>query len=132
MMRQQGVASYQHTDIVTASSVQLIVLLYDGAIQAMKLAQEGIRRNHYLEKAHFIGRAMRIVNGLSECLDMDRGGDIARSLDDLYEYVLWDLSQANVRHDAARLDGPIRCLATLREAWALLAKREAVPHAVGQ
>jgi flagellar protein FliS len=130
-MQQTGIAAYQQTVIATASRVQLIVLLYNGALQAMKLAQDSIRTNRRHDQARFLDRAMRIVSGLADCLDGERGGEIAHLLARLYEYVLWELAQANLRQDAARVEGPIRCLATLREAWVELARRETQRAAVG-
>ncbi len=127
-----GVSQYRQTEVLTASRVQVVVLLYDGALQSMKLAQTGILQNNLADKARFLRRALTIVAELSNVLDMERGGDIATSLRRIYDYVTDELTQANVKHEAARIDGPIRCLSTLREAWEQVAKQQqALPQAVG-
>src|SRR5579885_2926132 len=112
---------YRKTQVLNSTGVEVIVLLYDGALQSMRLAQDGIRRNHQADKARFIKRALNIVSELMNVLDMERAGEIAVSLRRLYDYMLAELSQANLRNDATRIDGPIRCLMTLREAWEQLA-----------
>lgn len=126
-----AIAEYNKTQVLTASGPQVIVLLYDAALQALRLAQDGIRRNHHPDKARFLGRAFRIVGELDNVLDMERGGEIARALRRLYDYMLNELTQANLHHDAGRLEGPIRCLSTLREAWAQIAAQAPLPVAVG-
>ncbi len=40
----QYARQYQQTQIMTASSVQIVVLLYDAAIQSIELARVGIER----------------------------------------------------------------------------------------
>ena len=109
-------------------TVQLIVLLYDSAIQSMELAREAILTNHYKDKARFLDRSIAIVGELSSVLDFERGGEIAVSLHRLYDYMVQQCIQANLRHNGKHLDGPIRCLTTLREGWHVVARQEAVAH----
>ena len=120
---------YQQTQVMTASHVQLIVLLYDSAVQSLELAREGIMKNNYRDKARFLDRAMAIVGELSSVLDFERGGQVAVSLHRLYDYMIQECLQANLRHEAAHLDGPIRCLTTLREAWRVVAAQGIPAHA---
>lgn len=120
---------YQQTQVMTANQVQLIVLLYDSAIQSLELAREAILTNNYKDKARFLDRSMAIVGELDSVLDFERGGEIARSLHRLYDYVVQQCIQANLRHNGKHLDGPIRCLTTLREAWQVVARQETVTHA---
>ncbi|GKS59170.1 flagellar protein FliS [Nitrospira sp.] len=124
-----GIQQYQQTHILTSSGVQLVVVLYDGAIQAMQLAREAIVRNNQADKARFLHRAVNVVTELSNVLDMERGGEIAVSLRRLYDYVLAELLQANLHHRHDKLDGPIKCLTTLREAWQTVAVRGSEAYA---
>lgn len=128
-MMRHGIQQYQQTQVLTASGVQLVVVLYDGALQAMQLARESIVNNRPADKARFLRRAVNILTELSNVLDMERGGEIARSLRRLYDYALAELLQANLHNQAERLDGPIRCLATLRQAWQTVASRGAEAYA---
>lgn len=124
----QGALQYQHTQVTTASGVQLIVLLYDAAVQSLQLARESMVNNNHRDKARFLGRAVAIVGELSNVLDLERGGTIARSLQRLYDYMLAEFLQANLRHDVRHLDGPIKCLTTIREAWKQVAQQVVVSH----
>lgn len=126
-----GAQAYAHTQIQTASSVQVVVLLYDGAIASMKLAQEGITTSNYPDKARFLDRALRVIGELSASLNMEEGGGIAKDLRRMYEYMQFELTQANLKNEPCRLEGPIRCLSVMREAWMDLAVQGAKPRAVG-
>jgi flagellar protein FliS len=124
MTLSQGAHQYHQTQILTTSGVHLVVLLYDSAIQSLELAREGMIQNNYEDKARFLGRAVAIVTELSNVLDFEKGGDIAKSLHRLYDYMLAEFLQANLRNDPQRLTGPLRCLSNLREAWREIAARQ--------
>ncbi len=126
-----GAQAYATTQISTSSSVQVVVLLYDGAISSMKLAQEGIKGLNFQDKARFLDRALRVVGELSASLNMEEGGVIARDLRRLYEYVQYELTQANLKNEPGRLEGPIRCMCEIREAWQELANQGGKAQAVG-
>lgn len=126
-----GAQAYATTQISTASSVQVVVLLYDGAISSMKLAQEGIVALNFQDKARFIDRALRVVGELSASLNMEEGGIVARDLQRLYEYIQFELTQANLKNEPGRLESPIRCMSEIRKAWQELAVQGLKPQAVG-
>lgn len=123
-MLTQYTNQYKQTQVMTSSRVQVVVLLYDAAIQSIELARAGIESNDLNEKGRFLGRAISIIGELNSVLDFEQGGEIARSLRRLYEYMLNELVTANVRNDVRHLDGPLRCLTTLREGWREIATQE--------
>ncbi len=123
---------YQQTQILTSSGVQIVVLLYDAAIQSIELARRAIETNDLRDKGRFLGRAISIVGELNSVLDFERGGDIAPSLHRLYDYMLTELVAANARHNTRHLEGPLRCLTTLREAWREVAAQQQAPAAAAR
>lgn len=123
-MLTQYTNQYQQTQVMTSSRIQVVVLLYDAAIQAIELGRVGIESNDPREKGRFLGRAISIVGELNSVLDFEQGGEIAHSLHRLYEYMLSELVMANARNDARRLDGPLRCMTTLREGWREIAGQQ--------
>lgn len=112
------------TAIATASPVQIIVLLYDGAINALAAAKGRMQERNLAEKGALISKAIGIVEGLRAVLDHGKGGDISRNLDDLYDYMKRRLVAANLNNEPAGLEEVIRLLQTLREAWVELEARE--------
>jgi len=120
----QYARQYEQTQVVTSSGVQLVVLLYDAAIQSMEMARREIQAKNVREKARHLGRAIAIVGELNSVLNLEQGGEIARSLRRLYDYMLVELVEANARNNEQKLEGPLRCLITLREAWREVASQQ--------
>lgn len=105
---------------VTASNPhQLVLMLYDGALEAVKLARSHLAAGRIADKGQALGKAARIVEeGLKASLDRRVGGPMAGQLAQLYDYVSLRLLQANLRNDRAALDEVERLLGELRSAWA--------------
>lgn len=131
-MPTQYARQYQQTQVMTSSRVQIVVLLYDAALQSIELARRGIESNNIPEKGRFLGRAISIVGELDSALDFDQGGEIARSLHRTYDYILAELVAANRNNKSHHLDGPSRCLSVLREAWVEVAVQENIPVGAGR
>jgi flagellar protein FliS len=111
------------TAVTTASPVQLIVLLYDGALSALATAKGRMQEKQFAEKGALISKAIGIIEGLRAVLNQGEGGEIARNLNDLYDYMKRRLATANLKNDPAGLDEVMRLLSTLREAWVELEAR---------
>lgn len=124
-MFNQGVKAYQdvgvHTAVSTANPVQIVVLLYEGAMAALQTAKGEMSRQNTLEKSRLLMKAIDIIEGLRGALDFQQGGDISVSLSDLYLYMVRQVSLANLRNDPALLDEVHQLLGVLLEAWKVLA-----------
>ncbi|MCP9473011.1 MAG: flagellar export chaperone FliS [Nitrospira sp.] len=123
---------YRQTQVMTSSRVQIVVLLYDAAIQSIELARQAIETHNIADKGRFLGRAISIVGELDCALDYERGGEIARLLHQIYEYAMAELVEANVRNDRRRLEGALRCLNVLREGWREAAVQDRAPLALAR
>ncbi|HET7776731.1 MAG TPA: flagellar export chaperone FliS [Azospira sp.] len=125
-MFNQGVRAYAQvkveTAVSTANPVQLVVLLYEGAISAIASAKGEMERRNVAQKAQFINKAIDIIEGLRNALEFSQGGDIAISLNDLYLYMVQRLSTANLKNDPVILDEVSSLLRELLSAWEVLAK----------
>ena len=117
MSPQTGLHSYQINDISTSSQGQLILMLYDGALQAVNQAIQCMSRKEIAEQSRHILKAQDIINELSSALDMKQGGEVAKTLDQLYQFVLNQLIQANITSDTMYLESIIKVLTPLRDAW---------------
>ena len=132
-MFNQGVKAYAQvkveTAVSTANPVQLVVLLYEGAISAIASAKGEMERGNVAQKAKFINNAIDIIEGLRNALDFSQGGDIAVSLNDLYLYMVQRLSTANLKNDTALLEEVSRLLSEILGAWESLAKNQGAEQA---
>ena len=112
------VNQYQHNQIATASREQILLMLYDGAIRFCRQAKTGLKENDMAVKGKYIGKAMAIIAEFAGSLNHDIGGEIAENLDALYNYMLKELSLANVHNDGDKIEIVVTMLKDLRETWA--------------
>ena len=129
---QRGVNAYakvgMETSVMSASPHKLIVLLYDGALTAIKNAASHMAAGNIVEKSKAISKALDIINnGLRASLDKKAGGEIARNLDALYVYMTERLLTASLQNKTALLDEVQTLLADLRDAWTQIGEKPAAP-----
>ena len=118
------------TAVPSASPQQLILLLYEGAISAISSAQHHLRQKDIAAKGGAISKAISIIDGgLKASLDLNVGGDLAKSLFELYAYMSRRLLQANLNNDHAALDEVRQLLLQLKGAWETLAANPAAAAA---
>ncbi|MES2534925.1 MAG: flagellar export chaperone FliS [Pseudomonadota bacterium] len=106
------------TGVAAASPHQLIVMLFEGALVAVSSALQGMRAGDIQHRGQSISRAISIIdNGLRASLDKEAGGDIAHSLDALYDYMNRRLLMANLKNQPDMLEEVYRLLSELKSAW---------------
>ncbi len=113
-----GLGAYKKTSVQTASKEQILLMLYQAAIKNCKKAIEAINNNDVQKKGEHVGKLQDIVIELNNSLDFEVGGDVARELSSLYDYVLYSSTQANIKIDVEPLEGCLRVLTTLYDGWA--------------
>lgn len=112
-----GLGAYKKTSIHTASKEQILIMLYQAAIKNCKKAMEAIDEKNIAKKGEFIGKLQDIVIELNNSLDLEVGGDVAKELSSLYDYMLFASTQANIKIDKEPLNGCLKVLNTLYEGW---------------
>lgn len=106
------------TGVVAASPHQLIVMLYEGAELAVRMAIKHMDEGDLAKKSAAITKASSIIlDGLKAALDPQQGGDIAQRLDALYDYMSSRLMLAHVKNQAAPLEEVLGLLQELHGAW---------------
>jgi flagellar protein FliS len=112
---------YRKSAVTGASPIQVIVLLYDGALKHMEAGRHAIAHQDFARQNEHLQAAQKIVMELMACLDMEKGGEIAWNLLKLYEYSLNELVRANIEDDSSGVAHAIRIFSDLRESWVKLA-----------
>ncbi len=121
---------YKKKQIQSATPGQLIVLLYDGAIDYLNRAESAIddKNPKSIEKYHNnLIRAQDIITELMASLNMEEGGDIAKNLQRLYDFMNHRLIDANMSKDHKPIEEVRGLLVELRDAWASIASKEGLP-----
>ncbi|MBL8293699.1 MAG: flagellar export chaperone FliS [Bryobacterales bacterium] len=113
--------AYLESEILQADPLRLVQLLYRGAIEAVGKARLHLQRGEIKARSAQITKAMDILAELASSMDLERGGDLAKNLVMLYDYMIAQLQTANFQ----QVEGPLveveKLLTTLAEAWEQIA-----------
>jgi flagellar protein FliS len=108
---------YLQTQIRSSTPLELVVMLYDGAIRHANAAADAMRRKDIPTRRDAISRALAIISELQSTLDMNQGGPVAEELDRLYTWMSSRFVDATVKQDAAPILEAKRILEILRDGW---------------
>lgn len=118
---QKALKKYQSvgldTAVGSASPHELITMLFDGALTAITRAKGLIEQKQMEAKGQQISKASRILVHLKGSLDLEQGGDVAATLDPLYDYMIQRLVVANRELDVAMLDEVSALLKNVKSGW---------------
>lgn len=109
--------AYLQTSVQESSPHELIGMLMDGFLGRVYAAKVAIERKDVAGKGENISKAIAIVGGLDECLDMEKGGDLAENLRSLYQYIGQRLLEANRSNDTTRLDEVAQLMREIKDGW---------------
>lgn len=108
---------YKTTSVQSASREKLLLMLYEGAIRFIKQAILAVDKKDIAGRGMNIGRAYDIVVELSNTLNFEAGGDLAKNLEQLYMFITEQLTKANVKNDKKPLEDALKIMETLYSGW---------------
>ena len=108
---------YISTQVSTADRLQLVVMLYDGAITFLNQAKEKMAAQDAAGKGLYLGKALDIIAELNASLNFQEGKEVAANLFHLYNFMTAHLTRANLNWDTAAIDDVTKMLHQLRDAW---------------
>lgn len=106
---------YRKQGVMTASPLELIIMLYDGCRKKLMMAQRAIAKRDVATAHNHLMRCQDIVGELINSLDLSL--DISKDLLKLYEYMLHELAEINHTKDASAIDPLLEMLTQLRDTW---------------
>ncbi len=118
---------YQHVNTASAldhaDGHRLVQMLFEGTLDRIAAAKGHMQRGEMAEKHERIGRVIEIINHLRGTLDMESGGEIARNLHDLYDFMESSLLKANARNEPEQLDQVAELIREVKSGWDGIAAR---------
>jgi flagellar protein FliS len=117
--------SYKQTQISTASPGKLVLMMYEGALRFLNLAKQGMQDKKLDIANNNIVKTQKILNELSIVLDLESGGEIAKNLWRLYDYMLYRLIDINLKKDSEGIQEIVGMLEELKGAWNIALASEA-------
>ena len=108
-------AAYAQSKVMTASPAELTLMLYDGAIKFCNIAIMGVQEKD-IEKAHV--NIIKVERILQEFLNtLDYKYPVAKDFENVYNYLIRRLHEANMRKDEEILQEVLKHLRTMRDTW---------------
>lgn len=110
----------------TADPHKLILMLFDGAIEAVHSANESMLDQNFSEKGRAVSKAIAIIGELASSLNYEAGGEIAASLGLLYAHMTVELLNASIDNNPESLSHVGQLLTELRSGWAAINLQQTV------
>jgi|SRR5579864_6069270 len=109
--------AYREAAVRGATSVRLVTLLYEQAIEDLRRALTAHARGDIEGRTREISHAMLVLGHLQATLDQERGGQVATNLEKFYIQVRAALLEAQCRQSTKTIEQQISHLMLVRDAW---------------
>lgn len=111
-----------------ATPYKIVQMLLAGALERLAKARVAIEQENFPERGELLSATLMIVAELRMALDHEAGDEIAANLDNLYEFMMDEIVQANIHDDVEKLETVSRLLREIKEGWdAIPVDQQAVP-----
>ena len=118
--------AYSQIQVETADQKKLILMVYDAATRFCKEARQAITYGNVRNKGIAIQKAYDAIAELRKSLSLEKGKEVAESLNKLYAFLGHQLTLANLNNDAEVLNSVITVLTDMRNTWVEVFEKESV------
>lgn len=115
MTTNKAYSTYQNNTVNTASSGELTLMLYNGCMKFIKQAMKDIGSNNFEAKNTNIQKAQNIIQELM--ITLDPKAEISKQIMPLYDYMHFQLKEANVKNDPVILEEVLGFVTEFRDTW---------------
>ncbi len=114
-MSYNALNQYKQNTVFTATSEELTLMLYEGAIKFINIGKINIENKDTVKAHEALMRAQDIIIELNASLNMDY--EISNNLRSIYDFIMERLVDGNIQKDIAPLDEALELLQELRDTW---------------
>ena len=118
MNSKQTELSYRRAAVANASSVGLVITMYDLLVQDLTQAVNALEKGDIEARSAAIKHAFLVLQQLQGSLNWEKGGEAAKNLSRFYSFLRGRIWEAHVKKDPHALSEPINLLLDVRQAWA--------------
>ncbi|WP_024653488.1 flagellar export chaperone FliS [Borrelia persica] len=118
---------YKRTQVNTSSSISILIMLYEKAIQDLEIAKELYKNGDptSITKAdEKVYHAQDIIIELMSTLNFEDGGDIANNLFSIYSFLNKTLESVTLKKNTNNIQEVLKHLQNLHTAWKTLLKKD--------
>ncbi|MDA9557526.1 flagellar export chaperone FliS [Vibrio sp.] len=105
------------SQLSAASPHKIVHMLMSGAIERLIQGKAAMEQGNIPVKGERLGKALDIIISLRGCLSMEDGGDVAKNLDQLYEFMITQITVSNKENTPETLNDIIDILREIKSAW---------------
>ena len=113
--QQKAYAQYKNNKVMSASGPELTLMLYDGAIKFLNIADYAIENNDVPKAHENIMKTERIIDYLRSTLDMKYA--VAQDFENMYSYIGRRLVEANMSKDREIVAEVNKHMHAIRDNW---------------
>ncbi|HCW03406.1 MAG TPA: flagellar export chaperone FliS [Clostridium sp.] len=110
-------AVYKQNSVNFASKEQLLLMLVDGAVKFSKLGRQAIMDKKISVAHENIVKTQDIFYELMATLDVEKGGDWAKQLMSVYDFIVRRLVEANLKKDLTIMEEVLPIIVDVRNTW---------------
>jgi flagellar secretion chaperone FliS len=126
-----GGAAYRRDEVFTATPLRLVVLTMNGALNRLERARRAADRGDSPAYRSELNRGRALIAELLGALDHTAGGEIARELAAIYEFMLTKLLRPKPQLDKVGLEQAHALLKTIKDGFDVLLTNGAEKITVG-
>ena len=108
--------AYRETKVNTASKRELVLMLYDGLLQFLSMAEESMKKDDLDQANHYITRSRRIIAEFLSSIRPETG-EVARNMQSLHFFCFKKLVEANLKKEPDELGAVMEVITKLRDGW---------------
>ncbi len=127
MLHSNALKAYEQVEqdfmVESANRHRLVEILFTELVASIDRALMGISVDDQMARSAGVSKALTIVYSLRTSLDFERGGDVAKSLADLYDWARLQLLATNNDRATERLTAVRTSISEIAEAWSSIANK---------
>lgn len=108
--------TYKQQSVMTMTSGQILLLVYNELIKQLSLAQKAFEKNDIVEINRTLQKSQTLIRELQSTLNFDYG--ISNELNSIYSFFYTVTLNANIKKDSSQLQTLIEMIADLKDTFA--------------
>jgi flagellar secretion chaperone FliS len=109
--------AYKNNNVNYASKERLLLMLLDGSVNFSKIARQAIDDREVTKAHEYIIKTQNIFYELTYSLDVNLGGEWAKNLLKIYDFIICKLVEANIKKNVEIMNEVIPLIEDIRDTW---------------
>jgi flagellar protein FliS len=115
--------NYVENEILSLNKDELISFIYRGLLDYLDKIKKSIEQNNPLEKVNMINKSIDVISYLRSILDYEKGGIIAKNLNNLYLFAIKELTDSNFSNNTDKIISVENIFKELLTTWNEMIKK---------